>query len=727
MSAGLLLAAEPPPTDSAPEEPTATVGPIYWPALDGLRAVAVIAVLLYHAGLTSVPGGLLGVDVFFVLSGFLITGLLLDERRRTGTVRLGRFWGRRVRRLLPALLVLLVATVAAAPLLVTADRLQSLRDDALASLFYVGNWRFAYSGQSYFERFTDPSPLLHLWSLGVEEQFYLVWPLLVLLVGGGLVRRRRRAAPEGTGTTRRPGRRVALLAAVLALGSTALLAGLHHAGVSTSRLYYGTDTRALALLVGALTACVLPRAGRPRPRHRRRRAAERALPVAMTLLGVAGGTGLVYAFLTVDGQDARLYDGGFGAVALAAAALVVAVVAAPRAPVARLLGLAPLVGLGRVSYALYLWHWPVFLVLDGKRTGLAGPALLGLRCAVALAFAVASYVLVERPIRRRGRSVVQTDPAPADGSPTDRAPERRRLRLPVAAVAATALTAAVVTVATMPGVLPVTSVGRTTQDLDGLAAGEQADRERLLALPQQPVRPKASEPVRVLVVGDSIGLTAGAALRRVQSQWRVELLNGGIAGCGIGPGSREADSPDRSLPGQDLCSQWPVWWKTTVDRFRPDVVLFLSGRWETSDRYLDGKRVRIGQPDFDQRLAASLDQGIGILSSDGARVGMLTTPCVEPRLRADGSVDPTSSAFRTAVYNGLITDAVAHHPDVAETIDLHAALCPDGQFTNDLQGTSVRDRDGVHIDPDAGPVLAPLIFGATRRMVGLPSEPAAAN
>jgi hypothetical protein len=279
----------------------------------------------------------------------------------------------------------------------------------------------------------------------------------------------------------------------------------------------------------------------------------------------------------------------------------------------------------------------------------------------------------------------------------------------------------------MPGVLPVTSVGHATQDLDGLAANEQAERERLLALPQQTARPKASEPVRVLVVGDSIGLTAGAALRRVQDHWRVELLNGGIAGCGIGPGSREAGSPDRSLPGQDLCSQWPVWWKTTVDRFRPDVVLFLSGRWETSDRYLDGKKVRIGQPDFDQRLAASLDQGIGILSSDGARVGMLTTPCVEPRLRADGSVDPTSSAFRTAVYNGLITDAVAHHTDVAQTIDLHAALCPDGQYTNDLQGTSVRDRDGVHIDPDAGPVLAPLIFGATRRMVGLPSEPAAAN
>jgi hypothetical protein len=437
----------------------------------------------------------------------------------------------------------------------------------------------------------------------------------------------------------------------------------------------------------------------------------------MTLLGLIGAGGLLYAFLRVDGQDARLYEGGFAAVAVAAAALVCSVVAAPRAPVARLLSVAPLVGLGRVSYALYLWHWPVFLTLDGERTGLAGPALLGLRFAVALAFAVASYFLVERPIRRRGhrpRTMEQK--------------ERRqtRLRLPVAAGAATVLTAAVVVLGTVPGVLPVTSASGTTQDIDGLAAQEQAAGNQLLTQPQQPARPKAAEPVRVLIVGDSVGLTAGIALKRVQSQWRVQLLNGAIPGCGIGPGGRQPGTPDLSL-NQDVCSDWPMWWKRTVDQFRPDVVLFLSGRWETSDRYLDGKKVRIGEPAFDQQLFDAMDRGISILSSDGARVGMLTTPCVQPQLRADGSVDPASSAFRTSVYNSLLNDAVARHRDVAETVDLHGTLCPNGQFANDVQGMPVRDRDGIHILVNAGPVLAPLIFGTARRMVGLPSEPPAAN
>ncbi|MBV9048555.1 MAG: acyltransferase, partial [Solirubrobacterales bacterium] len=212
----------------------------YAPGLDGVRALAVTAVVLYHARVPWLPGGFLGVDVFFVLSGYLITSLLLAEYRRAGRIDLSRFWIRRARRLLPAaLLVIVVCLIVEAVFL--RGNLGAFRGDALASVLYVNNWHQIFAGQSYFAAFGRPSLLEHYWSLSVEEQFYVVWPLV--LVGGFAISRRRWVVG-------------AAVAAVFI--SMVLMALLYHGGVDASRAYYGTDTRAAPLMIGAILAFAWP-------------------------------------------------------------------------------------------------------------------------------------------------------------------------------------------------------------------------------------------------------------------------------------------------------------------------------------------------------------------------------------------------------------------------------------------------------------------------------------
>ncbi|MGQ4465472.1 acyltransferase family protein [Streptomyces violaceoruber] len=342
--------------------------------LDGLRGVAVLGVLFFHAG--HFDDGFLGVDLFLVLSGFLITGLLLKEARaRDGRIDLLAFWGRRARRLLPALAVVLAGTLLLVWALGPPNLLRYALDDGPWVAANLANWHFVADRVGYWDS-AGTRVFSHLWSIAVEEQFYVVWPLVLCLTARG----------------RGGGRRVAAVAAAGAAASLVLMVVLT-TPADTTRVYEGTDTRAFSLLLGALAAT--------EPAARLvSRLGERA--TGRWSLALAAGIGAYW--ITADGQNSpSLFRGGLFLHALAAALLIACLARAPRTPAGRFLAAAPLRRLGTVSYSLYLWHWPVYLLLSEERLGREGAPRAAVLLAVSVALAVLSKVLVEDPVRFRAR------------------------------------------------------------------------------------------------------------------------------------------------------------------------------------------------------------------------------------------------------------------------------------------------------------------------------------
>jgi peptidoglycan/LPS O-acetylase OafA/YrhL len=687
--------------------------------LDGVRALAVLGVIAFHTGLSWLPGGYYGVDAFFVLSGYLITTLLLTELGANGSIRLGRFWAGRARRLLPALFLLVAVigiSLAIFPSLLATPHIVS---DALATIFYASNWYSIHGGVSYFSTVAQPSPLLHTWSLAIEEQFYLVWPLVVLGVmtlglrraGQRRERRRGRGETESVRTIRVLGgshltllpqvaavdperirrRRLHLLFAVAslgALGSALWMAVLAPSGYTT-RAYYGTDTRAQALLIGASVAIglVLWKEGSERVWFSRFAA----------VLGVAGiGLGAAL-WATVNESSTFAFSGGFLLASLAAGMVVLGAVAAPNGPAVRLLELPPLPQLGRISYGIYLWYWPVLLVMSGSRLHWGVYPLFGARVAVTVTIAALSARLVELPIRRGAllswRSLVAA---------------------PVAAAAAIGLVFVSTLVpvgASLQGSSVVNQEGPPTAGLHlaSMLSPPLPTTTTTTTTPSQSGT-GTTKPIKVLLVGDSIAGSLGVGLAAYQGNDNIQLVNEGIPGCSLSmateirvlfytlpPGApcHQNNNPD------SLFDQWQKW----VNAYNPDVVVYVA-RGETFDNELNGTWQNLGEAAYDKYVENRYRQAVDVLGSRGATVVLMTTPYYDSGTSPSGTIWPEDATNRVVLDNQIIRQvASSETTDGGHQVyvfDLGSLVSPGNAYTPSVDGVSTRCSDGVHFTVSGG-------------------------
>lgn len=646
------------------------------PALDGIRAIAVALVLADHGGIPGLAGGFLGVDVFFVLSGFLITSLLLDEVGRTGRIGLKGFWIRRARRLLPALLVMALTVVALRDLF-PAEAVTNLRTEAVATFFWMSNWLFVAQHTDYFSQGAPPSPLQHTWSLAVEEQYYVLWPLLIAAVTAGLgVLAYRR----GVTLSARMVRTAVFVLAAVGVGASAIATMLLSSDATLNRVYFGTDTRVQALLVGAAAAALVVRdwrgltAGLVILRSRWARWVAWWLPAA----------GLVVLFSAArmaTGSPAEFRGGLLVVVALAAILVIAPVTLAQDGPVARLLSAGPLVGLGAISYGVYLWHWPIFLVLNGERTGLSGWELFALRCAATIAVAAVSWWLVEQPIREWRPAFVPM--------------------LPLAA--ASAATAAVVTMTVLPSGLPMPKPAQSPLVDTAALIGPEVPVE--VSRPPQPHKPGE---LRVAVFGDSIAWTL---MRYLPDTPGMQFRDFTTIGCGIARGG-PYEYVGQELPQKPECDAWPARWAQRISYERPDVVLLVVGRWEVVDRMNEGRWTHIGEPGYDAYLRGELTRALDILGSTGAQIVVTTEPYNRRAEKADGSLYPEDQPARVDRWNALLRSVVADRSN-ATVLDLNKKLSPNGVYTTKVDGIRVRS-DGVHPTPEAVEWLTPWLVEALR-------------
>ena len=630
------------------------------PALDGLRGVAVASVLLYHAthltgswlGDDHLTGGWLGVDLFFVLSGYLITGLLLAGWRRDHAVGLASFWARRARRLAPALVITLVAVGAYAAFVGLPTERLGIRNDGFATLFEVANWRAVFTSHDYFALGLRPSPLNHTWSLAIEEQVYLVWPLLV----AGLLAWRRRA------------RAVLTAALVGAAVSATLMIALHAHGDSIIRLYDGTDTRACAVLLGAAVAAMRIVLGPDRW------ASTRAV---RQVLGLVAAVGLGWAWLRLDGATDLPYEGLLPLCSLAGACVVASVTDRHRpGPLGTILSLAPLRWLGLISYGVYLYHWPIFLVLDQGRTGLDGWSLLGLQVAVTIGLATWSYVFVEQPIRTR------------------RVFDQRQAR------AALPAGVAIAAIALFAGTLGAINEPAYSAQVSNIIARS--------SVPGAPV---------VMMVGDSVPLSLGIQMTIQRDALGVSVADRALAGChplaSLGPirgsaGNVRTDVHDCTAAGR---------YRLQVQAVHPSVSVVMFGEFPNEAVQIRGYWVKPCQSGYLNALHDRLELLIDDLRVEHAPVVLLTAP--GSSLSWVVERNPPGMADRVACVNNVLYDIARHRPGVS-VVDLAGLVCP--PYLNKcllrIDGANLRP-DGLHFQGAGAEYvnkwLVPKILAAIKR------------
>ncbi len=619
----------------------------YQPALDGIRALSVLAVIAYHDDYPIARGGFLGVDAFFVLSGFLITTLLVLEYRRHANISLARFWSRRARRLLPALVVVLVFVAAYVHLDVASWNRISLRNDGLASLLYVANWRFIATGRSYFELFASPSPLRHMWSLAIEEQFYLVWPLVTVL-----------CLKLARGSVR-------LLAAICACGIAASTIAMASTFTpqDPSRAYYGTDARAHSLLIGALLGVLLI-VWTPRATARR----------VIAVLGVLAAVAIVISWTQVSGTSESYYRGGSALYAVAVAVVITA--ALQPGPLQAVLSWQSLAWTGRISYGLYLWHWPVDVWLVSSRLDVGATQLNLLRLTLTFLLATASYYLVERPIRHRA------------------AYPRRRTWAFVAVIplVSGALVASAAGASERPGYVGGFGHPSTCGGPSAAEAQQALDtvRQELdgSVLPRGDVH-------RIVLLGDSIACSFYTGLWAVGHHAGIVVDQGSVIGCGIVSDQVEATGDERAMIGTQSCHTLVERTVTSaLARSDPDVVVWFSN-WERFNLDIGGTTIAANTPTGDNIILARMDDALQRLTAHGARLAIVTIPPTTEGSALGMHFTPSLETERSILHlDDLLRRFVAYHPHRTMLIDLAHLVCPNGT-------PCAPTVDGHHPRPDS--------------------------
>jgi peptidoglycan/LPS O-acetylase OafA/YrhL len=641
----------------------------YAPGLDGLRAVALLAIIAFHVGFTWLPGGFYSVDTFFVLSGYLITSLLVVEWNGSGTIRLRQFWARRARRLLPALFVLVAGVALVHLAFPSMLAWQDPMPDAAATLGYVANWHFIAADAGYF---VDNSPLLHTWTLAIEEQFYLVWPLVVLGVLCFSSRISRRA-----GRTPDRRRRLKALLAICMSGAAVSAFWMWHLTPSgyDNRAYYGTDARAQSLLVGASIAVALKLASSKlaqRPVLTRRCGAA---------FGVAGVLATALTWWLVPLGSALAFHGGFLLASLASGAIVAGAVLAPSGLSTRALAARPLRYLGTISYGAYLWYWPVYLVLLPHRLELGEWGFFFCIASATFSLAAISSKFIELPIRRGSIS---------------------SWRAVVGAPAAAAVSLSLVAVSTVVAIPSISAAA-------ALSSPQSVGPAVATKFQSGGTKPP---PVRILLVGDSMAGTLGATLAPYASSYGIELINEGHPGCSVSTDSiyrfalyQQPPGPPCELGNPNaLLDQWRTW----VNEYKPNVVVYLA-RSDLFDQEFDGSWTSIGHAGFDGFLLSQLQKGIGVLGSEGAHVVLLTSPYYDSVYQGGGALPAEDTPSRVPLDDGFLREAAS--TTGRTTIFAFGQLVnPGSAYVQDVDGVSMRCTDGVHLSVDAGKVIAPTLL-----------------
>jgi peptidoglycan/LPS O-acetylase OafA/YrhL len=587
-----------------------------------MRAFAIAAVLTYHLAPSLLPSGFLGVDVFMAVSGFIVTDLLLRERERTGRLRVGAFWGRRFRRLVPPVMVLVVCVTMWVRVSGPAMLVPSVRAQGLAALIYMTNWKLIVDGVSYGGALGAGSPLVHLWSLAVEEQFYLIWPPIL---AGLLVLGRGRRWPAVT------------VAFIGAIASATTMAMLYDPGQDPLRAYYGTDTRAQTFLLGALAALLAPQL---RGRCRR------------LVVWVGGFALIAVAAAMVTNAPDVLYQGGFGLVALGSA--IAAVATTVPGPVSFFLDRKPLRGLGRVSYGVYLWHWPAIALLTPARIGVDGVALLGARLAVTAAGTAVSWILIERPFAQwRPQRVLWTSAA----------------TVATATVALIALPATqVVAYANYRIDLVPQPVVLSPSPLVQAVVRPPASSTSILMW--KPTLPARGQPPTAMIVGDSGLFSAAPALSAGlrSAGWRVV----------------ETEYPGMGLTRPSNITEI---WADDARRYHVDLTIVMIGLWDQS--WVSAHS--------DAAYRSVIDNSVAAFTSAGGTVLWL-------------SIMPGGANGNPGI-NRFYRDLPTRYPVVVRYLNVEPVFrAADGGWPQIIAGKRVRQTDGWHLCPDGAATLTHFVL-----------------